>query len=888
MNRNTEHTLEIMCEYLKAPVGIQNRSPRFSWKAVDRYRYSAQKAYRILVKDEAGHVMWDSGKTESVKNAAVVYRGEALRSFCRYQWSVNVWVEDSDGNPAELQDEDFFEMGILDQEEWKGCWICADGVPENSAPLFRKEFELETIPERARLYLSGIGYSEAYLNGNRLGDAFLDPGWTNYNKTVLYRTYDVEKYLVKGKNILALEAGGGWLENDHRAFENMVGRKPIWLSAPKIYANLYLDERCIATMDDGSWMCSEGPVTQCNVYDGETYDASKEKKGYELPSYEMDGREWRKAGKAEAPSGVLTSQMMPPIRKVKEHDPVYIDHISEGEQCKIVVDFGVNFSGWIQLSAIGETGQKIRIQYAETIDENHTANQKNLRYAKAEDVYVFGAEKNIRYHPKFTYHGFRYAQISMDRGVVVTEAKGWEIHSDVKKSGEFTCSDPLLNRIQAAMQQTEQNNLHSIPTDCPQRDERMGWLNDMTVRFEEAMYNFDMILFYENWLQDILDEQREDGAIPDTAPYVIGRMPARHPSSAFVLIPWYLYRFYDDTQILDRFYEPMKRYVGFKLGERDERGLLPEVVKAGDLPNKYMGDWAPPMTEAYLGYICNAVPKNVSQSLLTTSYLYYDCRIMEEASRTLGKQEDAAFYRQMQEELSGVLNRTYLGDGEGYDTNSQSSNLFPLFLDYVPFEKKEAVFDHVLQDLIRHNYHITTGNQMTKYLFEVLNREKRDDIAYRIAADETYPSLGFMLKNGATTIWERWEYLTNKYMNSHDHPMLGAYTSWFYKGLAGIHPEPGRIRLSPAVIGELDFVEAWHEFVNGTCRIRWEKTKMGVEFRVEIPWNMSAVIDLSHCQGDYDKVICGEEEFRPEAFSGRILSSGEYRFALQRIREERV
>lgn len=884
MNRSTEHLLKIRCEYLEAPIGIQNPNPRFSWKAEGEYKYSVQKAYRVTVKNDCDKMVWDSGKVYSGKNSAIVYHGEELKSFLRYTWNVQVWLKTQEGNTVELENEDFFEMGIINQEEWKGCWICADGIAEKSAPLFRREFEVDTLPAKARLYISGIGYCEAYLNGNRLGDSFLDPGWTNYNETVLYRTYDVGEYLKKGKNVLALQVAGGWLENNHIAFENMVGRKPIWLSLPKVLANLYLDERCIETSDDGSWMCAEGPIVQCNVYDGEVYDALKEKTGYELPSYEPDWKEWNEAVRAKAPSGKMISQMMPPIRKVKEHKPVYIDHISEGEQCKIVVDFGVNFSGWVQLSAIGEKGKKIRIQYAESIDENHTVNQNNLRFAKAEDIYVFGDKKRIEYHPRFTYHGFRYVQFNMDSGVVITEVKGWEVHSDVKKIGEFTCSDPLLNQIQAAMQQTELNNLHSIPTDCPQRDERMGWLNDMTVRFEEALYNFDMVLFYENWLRDIADEQREDGAIPDTAPYIIGRMPARHPSSAFVLIPWYLYKFYDDTQVLDRFYEFMKKYVGFKLNERDEKGLLPEVVNIGDLPNKYMGDWAPPMTEAYLGYICNAVPKNVSQSLLTTSYLMYDCVVMEKAACILGKKEDQDFYLKMRGELAKVLNQNYLGEKEFYDTNSQSSNLFALFLDYVPSEKKDAVLRSVVEDLEEHAYHITTGNQMTKYLFEVLNKEKRDDIAYKIASREDYPSLGFMLKNGATTLWERWEYLTNRYMNSHDHPMLGAYTSWFYKGLAGIQlseEEPRTISVSPAIIEELEFVDAWHEFVNGKCHIRWEKTEEGIMFELEVPWNMYAIIDFTHCQGTYEKVVYHDIEYSFDKFSNRILNSGEYSFVLK-------
>ena len=869
--------MQLTCEYLHTPIGIQNPAPRFGWRVTEEYCKTIQEAYQIYVYDSSNHCVWDSNKVVSSQCSAIEYAGMPLSSFLEYRWQVTLWLRDMQNTKSEIQiqAEDTFEMGILNQNDWQGEWIWAKEMPTDAVPLFRREFIVEKIPNKARVYLSGIGYCEAWINGKKLGDAFLDPGWTNYNKTVLYRIYDVTSLLQEGKNIFSAELGGGWLTLDHEAFVKMIGRQTPWLSEPKLLCNIYLDDQCIATGEDGTWMYSDGPIRSHNLYDGEYYDASKEKKGYHLPSYLIMEEEWKKASAAKEPGGILRSQIMPPIRKVLERDPQYIEYIGEVDDYSMTVDFGVNFSGWVTLSATGKPGQKIRIRYGETLCQDHSVNQRNMREAKAEDVFTFGAEERITYQPHFAYHGFRYAQIIMDPGVVIDEVKGCEVHTDVNRIGTFSCSNKILNDIQEAIQLTEINNLHSVPTDCPQRDERLGWMNDMTVRYEEGLYNFDMMLFYEKWLQDIEDEQRDDGAIPDTVPYFFGDLPARHISSVFLLVPWNLYLFYGDIQILKRHYAGMKKYLQFKLSERGDNGILPD---------EYFGDWAPPMTEAFLGWGENAVPKNLTQSFMTTCYLYYDCKVMEKVGTVLQQKEDVLEYQKKAQEVQQDLNRCFLKSEGYYDTGSQGCNVFPLFLDIVPEEEKERVRTHLIDDLVKkHNYHITTGNQMTKYLYEVLNQEGMDEVAFQVASSETYPSIGFMLKNGATTIWERWENLTNKHMNSHSHPMLGAFTVWFYKGLAGIRLNElhsRRLTLRPAIIEQLDYAEASHEFCWGKCSVRWEKEEQEIVYSFEIPWNMTATLDLSKCTVSFDKILCGDTEIRCEELANRIFTSGSYQIKL--------
>lgn len=905
MLRDKNEVTQLTCEYLTAPLGIQNPAPRFGWKVVGNYCRTTQEAYHIQVYNQhSGECVWDSGKVFSDRCTAIEYEGKPLESFLRYRWQVVLWLceiqDDGNGLPCragdrpnlekepvlreedregraeafQIQAEDTFEMGILSPEEWKGSWICAKEMASGAVPLFRREFTVEKLPERARVYLCGLGYCEAWINGRKLGDAFLDPGWTNYNKVVLYRVYDATEFLREGKNVFSAELGGGWLTLDHEAFEVLIGRHPAWTSEPKMLCNIYLDGQCIATEADAAWMYADGPVRAQNLYDGEYYDASGEKKGYRLPSYQPIKEEWKEAAAAGSPAGCLQSQIMPPIRMVREREPKYIEYIGEKENFSVVVDFGVNFSGWIRLTASGEKGRKLRILYGETLNPDHSVNQLNLRMAKGEDILALGEGKTV-YFPRFAYHGFRYVQIVMGENIVLEEVTGCEVHTDVKRAGTFSCSDKMLNRIQKTVCHTELNNLHSVPTDCPQRDERLGWLNDMTVRFEEGLYNFDMLLFYEKWLQDIAVEQREDGAIPDTAPYFFGENPACHISSVYLLLPWMLYLFYEDRQILKRHYDGFKKYLLFKLGERDGNGLLPE---------KYLGDWAPPMTEAYLGIGENSIPKNLTHSFMTTCFLYYDCKTMEKIGTVLGKKEDVRMYGQEAEKVKADLNRSFLKAEGYYDTGAQGCNLFALFLGVVPKDQKKQVLEHLLKDLVeKRKYHVTTGNQMTKFLYEMLNQEGLDGTAYRVAAADTYPSIGFMLKNGATTIWERWENLTGNHMNSHNHPMLGAFTVWFYKGLAGIRlDEAGnrRLRLRPAVIAELDFAEASHEFCWGTCSAKWERKGQEVVYSFEIPWGMTAVLDLSNCTCSCERILCNDAEVSKEELKGRIFKSGAYQIRL--------
>lgn len=850
--------MQLTCEYLKEPLGVQNPKPRFAWRVNGEWENTVQVSYRVHVWRGEQEV-WDSGEVFSNRSCAVEYDGLPLAGRQRYRWQVQVSLRRwSEPEPcARLQGESCFETGLLDAAAWQGSWIQMPCAQQGVSTLVRKTFTVADLPKLARIYISGLGYFEAYLNGKKIGSSVLDPGWTDYRKTVLYRCFDVTALLEKGENVLAVELGEGWYGHRHEGMKKLVNRYPAWLGTPRLLCKVALDDTCFSTGADGSWLCSAGAVRENSIYDGELYDARLEKAGWRDRGYRPQPQEWSPAVEAGAPAGRLVCQLMPSIEVVRELKPAYLAY-TEDEDYKLVADFGENIAGWVQIRVKGSAGGSVTLRYGEVLNADGTVNQKNLRYARATDTYILGEQEAAVYHPRFTYHGFRYVQIEMTAGVMIEEVRAHCVHTAVERASAFDCDNELLNKIYDAMLRTEQNNLHSVPTDCPQRDERLGWINDMTVRFEEGLYNFDMALFYEKWLNDLADAQDPDtGAIPDTAPYFFGDLPASHISSVLVLLPWFYYQFYGDLQPLRRHYEAMKKYVAFKASQRDGAGLIID---------RFCGEWAPPMTQALLMRGVDALPANIPAPIITTGYLYYDYYIMEKAAGVLGLPEEAACFAAEKEQVKEAVNRAYLNREEGcYGTNVQACNIFPLFLDIVPPDQKERVLRNLLLNIVDENqYHTTTGNQMTKYLYELLNREGLDDIAYRLAGQTTYPSLGFMLENGATTIWERWENLTGNYMNSHDHPMLGAFTIWFLKALGGIRDESGLavggIELRPSVPEGLNRVTAAYETTRGTVRCSWKKEADRLLMTVQVPWNAEArvrVPDGYACAGGERTLLMG-------------------------------
>ncbi len=791
----------LRCEYLVDPLGIDTPLPRFSWVLEHSERGQGQSAYEIIVSSkqdaEAGDC-WASGRVDSSDSTQVVYAGRALSSGSPYFWKVRYW--DRSGRSSSFSQLARFDTGLLARGDWKGIWI-------GGKNQLRKEFELPKRVVRARAYVCGLGYYELRLNGRKVGRNVLDPAWTTYDKRVLYVTYDVTRFLRPGKNAVAVMLGQGWFKSTtlllQMNFELEGGEKT-------------------AVVSDDSWKGNDGPVIKDSIYDGETYDARLETPGWDRPGFDDDN--WVAAGRVAGPKGILSSQMMAPIQLVDTIVPLTVSNPKPGVY---VYDMGQNFSGWVRLRVQGPRSTAVKLRFAELVYEDGTINQENLRGARAEDVYILKGEEEEVWEPRFTYHGFRYVELTGYPGVpTISAIRGRVVHSAVEPVGSFSCSKPVLNSLQRIIVWGQKTNLHSIPTDCCQRDERMGWMGDAQGTAEEAIYNFDMAAFYTNFLRDIRDVQDEKGTITDTVPHIWGSRPADPAwGTAYPLIAWYVYQYYGDRRILEDHYEGIKTYVEF-LRTRAENGLV---------KFSHYGDWV-------------AVEKPPG-SIVSSFYYYYDVLILAEMAAVLGKEKEAKTYTDLAAEIKTAFHNEFFDPNTGsYANGTQTANTLPLFLDMVPKSVRGAVWGNLFNDIVyKHDSHLTTGIIGTKYIMELLTNSGTSDLAYDIATKTTYPSWGYMIESGATTLWELWQLRQGPSMNSHNHPMFGSVGSWLYKALAGINLAEGsvgfeKIRIAPQMVRDLRHAAGSTRTVRGEVSSSWSREGRGVRLEVRIPVGSEAEV----------------------------------------------
>jgi len=574
---------DLLCEYTANPVGVDVLHPRFSWVLRHSERGRAQSAYHILVAitrenllNDVGDV-WDSKKVESDKSVNVEYEGKSLESKVIYYWKVRWW--DDKGQVSPFSEVATFEMGLLTEDDWDAMWI-------GGGDLLCNQFVIEDEVKQARAYVCGLGWYELRINGKKVGDHQLDPGQTDYEKLVLYSTYNVTDLLTEGENVIGVMLGSGRYAQDWSTVPEVLERVKSYKNAsPKVILQSEIeleDGSCRKVITDETWKVSKGPIVEDDIYNGETYDAKLEKPGWDSPGY--DDSEWEKAKVVEPPGGQLVSQAtLPPIKIIKTIQPVAL---TNPKLDVYVYDFGQNFTGWVRLTVSGPRGTEVKLRHAEVLHPDGMINVIPNRRAKAIDTYILKGEGIEVYEPRFTYHGFRYVEVTGYPGTPnLNTLQGVVVHSAVEPVGGFSCSNPLINRIHQCILWSQLANLMSIPTDCPQRNERMGWLGDAQLIAEEAIYNLDMAGFYTKWLRDIREAQREDGSLPDVVPPYWLLYPADPPwGTACIVIPWCLYLYYADERVLADNYQVMKGWVDF-LTTKTEGYLITY--------SKY-GDWCPP------------------------------------------------------------------------------------------------------------------------------------------------------------------------------------------------------------------------------------------------------------------------------------------------------
>lgn len=853
---------DLRCDYRVQPLDIDNSRPCLGWILHSDRRAERQTAYQILVATRQDRLipgradLWDSGRVNSSNSVATPYSGKALTGRTACYWKVRVW--DAAGKAGPWSRPAVWEMGLLAPQDWQGQWLNdgrsnpvkdADFYREDPAPQFRKEFTLDRKIARARLFVSGLGYYEAHLNGARVGDHCLDPGWTRYSSRALYSAYDVTTQLRAGANCLGVTLGNGWYNPlPLRMWGHYDLRDAMPVGRPRFIAQLeieYTDGSRKTIGSDTTWQVTDGPIRFNSIYLGEIYDARHETPGWDRPGFQ-ENRDWQRPAIASEPIGTLRAQSQPPIRVTETLKPVRVTEPSHGV---FVYDMGRNFAGWVRMRLTAPAGTKIRLRYGELLNKDGTLNpmtsvagQVKGAHKTADgtmesiggpgappiawqsDTYIASGNGVETYTPRFTFHGFRYVEVTGWTGKpTLAMLTGLRLNADVSPAGAFTCSNPLFNRIQAMCDQTFRSNIFSVQSDCPHR-ERFGYGGDIAATSEALMMNYDMATFYAKVVRDEQDSALPDGMLTDTAPYVGIQYCGIAWAMSHPLLQRQLYRYYGDRQLVEEQYATSRRWLDLVTKQ------YPDRIITDGLNDHESLDPAP------------------SPVMLTPLYAA-NAETVGELAQILGREADAAQYRHLAADIRNTYAQKFVDPRTGkVGPGTQGSQAFALYLNAVPKAQREATLATLLANIhTAHRDHLSTGIFGTKYMLDVLSREGRSDVANTLVSQKSFPGWGWMLENGATTLWEHWEGSDNTY--SQNHPMFGSVSQWFMQWLGGIQPADDavgfdRIVLRPQLVGDLGSVDSSYRSVRGNIVCNWRRTGGRVSFSIEIPVNATALFYL--------------------------------------------
>jgi alpha-L-rhamnosidase len=869
------------------PISIDALSPRFSWQlsAGDK-RNIKQTAYEIRVK-KGKATAWNTGKIISDQSAYIPYGGEKLISGQKYYWQVRVW--DNAAKASEWSEPASWQMGLLSAADWKAKWI-TPGFAEDSvtrpSPLFRKEFFLTKKVQSAIVYVTAHGLYEAQINGQRVGDAFLTPGWTSYNKRLQYQAYDVTALLQKGVNAVGAELGNGW-------YRGYIGYDP----KPNLYGKdisllfqlevTFTDGSGETIISDDSWKSSTGPVRFAEIYYGATIDDRMQQKGWSTPNF--NDKIWSAVAVKDFPKDKLVATVNEPVRKHETFKPVKIFTTPKGEK---VIDFGQNLVGWVQMKVSGKPGDKITLSHAEVIDKAGNFYTDNLRTARSQDVYILKGGEEETFEPQFTWQGFRYIKVDGYPGDLKPENfTAIALYSDMAPTGTFSCSNTLINQLQHNIQWGQKGNFLDVPTDCPQRDERLGWTGDAQVFSRTASFNMNVNNFFAKWLKDVAADQYTNGSVPFVIPNVIGDKNPNGPGGSTgwadvaTIIPWNMYLAYGDKRILENQYGSMKAWVDYMQHQSNNN-----LWNTGF----HFGDW--------LFYSLN--DDTDGSSAITNKYLiaqcFYACstQLLINAANVLGKADDVTYYTALLTKIKDAYLKEYVTPNGLISSDTQTAYVLALQFDMLPDNLRQQAAARLVSNIRRYGNHLTTGFLGTPYLCGVLSRFGYADVAYRLLLQDTYPSWLYPVKMGATTIWERWDGIKpdgtfeTPTMNSYNHYAYGAIGDWMYRVIAGIDTKtdaPGykQIVIKPTIGGNLTNANADYETNYGKLSSHWKTDNGNLLLDVEIPANTTATIYIpangSNSVLESGKPIASEPDIKlADSVAGYVVvnvGSGIYHFS---------
>lgn len=786
----------LFCEYQKNPLNINVEKPRFGWNY--NSEIGKQKAYSIQVKNEQGSIIWDSGRIESAKMTHVEYEGLPLDSFQRYDWFVSVWNEQDQLAESEPN---FFYTGCFDKNQWSAKWISIDA---KRPTYFRKSFTVHQKPKQAIAYVSALGVFELSINGNKVSNDILAPGWTDYEKRIQYMTYDIASYINEGQNEITAVVGEGWFAgNIAMAGKHQYGDYPL-----RFFMQVEGD---FSLTTDESWQGAIGAITYTDLIMGETIDGRITAMNWQSVQCEMQFTQR------------LVAHIGESIQRTEELKPIAVYQYED----KHIFDMGQNMVGYARFRMQGESGQKIVLRFGEMLNDDGSLYTENLRSAKQTDTFILSGQGIEEYEPKFTFHGFRYVELSGAKDTNKDTITGVVIHNNLGRTGSFSCSDDMVNRLWLNANWGQRGNFVSIPTDCPQRDERLGWTGDAQVFCKTACYNMGAAMFYEKYLQDMLDAQREDGAFTNIAPTTktdkVDWMRNAGNSAwaeAGIIIPWTLYSMYGDRRVLEHCFDGMANYITF-LKENSEN----LIYHGGEY-----GDWL-------------NIDADTPKPLIGTAYFAYACELMDKICIIIDKPNP---YKELTSQIKKAFVKKFVDEDGKMPNDTQTSYLLALKFHLVPEVLVSKIVHHLVEAIKARNYHLSTGFVGVSYLLPVLSDYGYTEIAYRLLLNKTYPSWGYSVVNGATTIWERWNSYTKENgfgdvgMNSFNHYSYGSVAEWMYGYAAGIKiTDEAQFEIKPE-ISTMDFVKASYQSIYGKVAVHWTKQQL----TVETPANTFATVIL--------------------------------------------
>lgn len=834
--------IKLKCEHLINPIGVDNPNPRLSWLMDDNRKGALQKAYRIIVGTDSlqlkgnVNIQWDTEKVNSSKSL-ITYKGRALMPFTKYFWKVDVLDQHDKLISSKIAS---FEMGMMGAENWKGTWI-SDGNDINvrPAPYFRNVFESARQVKSARAYIVAAGLYELYLNGKKVGNHRLDPMYTRFDRRNLYVTYDVTSNIRQGKNAIGVILGNGWYNHQAMAVWNF-DQAP-WRARPAFCFDLritYTDGTTETITSGSTWKTSLGPVISNNIYTAEHYDARLEQEGWN--KVDFDDTKWHGINLRAAPSKNIVAQTMHPIRNVEE---IKAKSLRKFNDTLYLYDLGRNIAGVSKIRVSGKKGTVIKLKHAERLSANGRADLSNIDvYYRPKDatdpfqtdIFILKGNGEEEFMPLFNYKGFQYVEITSSEPIRLEKKSlvAYFMHSDVPAIGKIASSNPLIDKIWWATNNSYLSNLFGLPTDCPQR-EKNGWTGDGHFAVETGLYNFDALTVYEKWLGDHRDEQQPNGVLPDIIPtsgWGYGTANGTDWTSTIALIPWNIYMFYGDTKALADNYSNIKQYVDY----------VNSISKDG-LTTFGRGDWVPVKSTSNLEYT-------------SSIYFYVDADILAKTAKLFDKQNDYLFYSALANKIKKAINNKYF-DAEkvSYGSGVQTELSMALQWNIVEDQYRLKLAENLAKRVAADGMHIDVGVLGAKAVLNALSDNGHAETAYKLAAQDTFPGWGWWIANGATTLHENWDIKATRDI-SDNHMMFGEIGGWFFKGIGGIkidEQQPGfkNILLQPHFVAGLTHFTASHESPYGTVLSSWKRSAKGVKYDVKIPANATASITIPEIAG---------------------------------------